>query len=332
MATCTSASATVMMHGGSGNHGICTVREQIVGFQGCCELAKSGVRGHGAALDIVKRRRSSGWWDSRSLSAQDRQEPMLHSDDMADPPSHLLEVAAGRIAPRLEKNGVRPFGMCHQIAEKTVSSEDLRFGGSFPGLTDQVGHRGQERLVMEATLGQIRVGAGVEPADPVFFPVFVRDDDHRNRLEPRIVLDVPHELDAVHPGHVDVTHHQIIMGAAHCIPAVDAVDRDVDRISTVFQQLPFELPDRDRIVDDQNPLGRANLLARRLRTASLPSLRPESMLSIERIRSSTSMIKTGQPFSSTDELLILGTLPSRGSSGETRRSRSPRKRSTITPK
>ena len=55
-------------------------------------------------------------------------------------------------------------------------------------------------------------------------------------------------------------------------------------------------------------------------------------MSTDRIRSSTSTIRTGQPSSSTEELLIFGTLPSRGSSGETRRSRSPRNRSTTTPK
>ena len=44
------------------------------------------------------------------------------------------------------------------------------------------------------------------------------------------------------------------------------------------------------------------------------------------------MISTGQPFSSTEELFMLGTLPSRGSSGVTRRSRSPRNLSTTTPK
>ena len=78
-------------------------------------------------------------------------------------------------------------------------------------------------------------------------------------------------------------------------------------------------------------LGPRVSCARRSRRDSFLIRRPPSRLSIERIRSSTSMISTGQPFSSTDELFRLGTFPSRGSSGVTRRSRSPRNRSIDDP-
>jgi hypothetical protein len=88
---------------------------KIVGFHVRREFTKSSVGVHCAFLDIVKRRRSAGRGSSRILSTQDRQEPVLDSDDMADPPSHLLKVPAGRIAPRLEENGIGPFSVCHEI-------------------------------------------------------------------------------------------------------------------------------------------------------------------------------------------------------------------------
>ena len=138
--------------------------------------------------------------------------------------------------------------------------------------------------------------------------------------------------DAVHPRHVDVADDQVVMARAHGVPAVDAVDRDVDGVAAALEQLPLQLADGDRVVDDQDPLRRARLACSAASAASLPSRRPESRLSIERIRSSTSTISTGQPSSSTEALLMLGTLPSRASSGETARSRSPRNRSTTTPK
>src|SRR5262249_40676522 len=116
-----------------------------------------------------------------------------------------------------------------------------------------------ESPVMEATFRQVRIGASVEPADAVFFSVFVRDNDHRDGPEPPILLDLPHELDTIHPGHVDVAYDQIIMRAADCIPAVNAVYCHITRVSRVDEHLPFELPDGDRIVDDQNSLGRTDL-------------------------------------------------------------------------
>ena len=73
-------------------------------------------------------------------------------------------------------------------------------GTSALRLADQVDDRFQERLVVEAALGQVAVGPGVQTANPVLFAVLVRDDHHRERLEPGVLLDVRDELDAVHPG------------------------------------------------------------------------------------------------------------------------------------
>ena len=53
--------------------------------------------------------------------------------------------------------------------------------------------------------------------------------------------------------------------------------------------------------------------------------------SIDRIRSSTSTISTGEPSSRMAAALRFGTLPSRGSSGRTTRSCSPRNASTTSP-
>ena len=41
---------------------------------------------------------------------------------------------------------------------------------------------------MEAALGQVGVGAGVESLDPVLLAVLVGDDDDRDRLELGVVL------------------------------------------------------------------------------------------------------------------------------------------------
>ena len=88
---------------------------------------------------------------------------------------------------------------------------------------------------METALGQVEVGAGIKAANPVFLTILVRDDDHRDRLEPSVFLDVLDELDSVHPRHVDVAHHQVVVGAADCVPAVNAVNCNVDRVAAVFE-------------------------------------------------------------------------------------------------
>ena len=52
---------------------------------------------------------------------------------------------------------------------------------------------------MKTALGMIIIGPRFEPAQTVFLAVLVRHDNHRHRLEPRILLDVPHEINTVHP-------------------------------------------------------------------------------------------------------------------------------------
>jgi hypothetical protein len=54
------------------------------------------------------------------------------------------------------------------------------------------------------------------------------------------------------------------------IPAIDAVDRHIDRVTPPFEELPLQLADGDRVVDDQDALGRlANLGRGRGRAAGV---------------------------------------------------------------
>jgi len=73
-------------------------------------------------------------------------------------------------------------------------------------------------------------------------------------LPGRVVLDERDEADAVHPRHVHVGHDQVVVHAADGIPAVHAVHGHVDGEAAGLEQLPLELTDGDRIVDDENPL------------------------------------------------------------------------------
>ena len=52
------------------------------------------------------------------------------------------------------------------------------------------------------------------------------------------------------------------MGGAYGIPAIHAVDGDIDVIAAAFEELAFELADGDRVVDDQDGAG---LFARPIR-------------------------------------------------------------------
>src|SRR5271166_2658289 len=144
------------------------------------------------------------------------------------------------------------------LPHHTVGSTRVLDRNSRPSalrLANQVYHRIQERLVVEAALGQVEVGAHVEAADPVFLTVLVRHDDHGNGLQPGVLLDVGNELDAVHTGHVDVADHQVVTPGTDRVPAVHAIDGDVHRVAAVLEQLPLELTDSDRIVHHQDSLG-----------------------------------------------------------------------------
>ncbi len=75
--------------------------------------------------------------------------------------------------------------------------------------------------------------------------------------------------DAVHPGHVHVADDQIILPRPQGVPAVHAVDGHIDGEPPALQELPLQLADGDRVVDDQHPLdpraGRARRRRRRRR-------------------------------------------------------------------
>ena len=127
------------------------------------------------------------------------------------------------------------------------------------GLADQVDDRLQQRLVVEAALGQVVVGAGLEAAQAVLLAVLVGHDHDRQRFQLRILLDQRDQLDAVHARHVDVGDDQVEVAAAHRVPAVHAVDRDLDLVAVVLEQLALAARARSA---SRRPPGRACAAAR----------------------------------------------------------------------
>ena len=170
----------------------------------------------------------------------------------------------------------------------------------------------------------------LQAAQPVLLALLVRDDDHRQVASALVVgADRAHQLQPVHARHVHVADDQV--EAARPAPGSSRPGRPPPppRRSRVAQQLPLHLADRDRVVHHQHALA-----ARRRGLGRLSQRRSEPVWmnwSIERIRSSTSAISTGEPSSRMAAALTFGTLPSRGSSGRTTRSCSPRNASTISP-
>ena len=118
IATCTMASLTVMIQGGSGNQGIRTVRDDVSGFR----LATKSLR---PAWQIRARAFRSSNVDggpslrpSGRLAAEDRQEALLNADQVIEPPAQLFVVAGGRLTPGVKEDRVGPFGMCHEVAQE----------------------------------------------------------------------------------------------------------------------------------------------------------------------------------------------------------------------
>lgn len=73
-------------------------------------------------------------------------------------------------------------------------------------------------------------------------------------------IDQGDELDAVHAGHVDIGDDEVEGVGAHRVPAVHAVDGDLDLEAVMVKQLALQLAHRQRIVDDEDAL--APLLSR----------------------------------------------------------------------
>ena len=140
---------------------------------------------------------------------------------------------------------------------------------------------------MEAAFVEIVISSGVEPFQAILFAAFVRDDDDRRALEPRVLLDVLDELQTVHARHVDVADHQVEVGIADRVPAIHAVHGDLDFVAAIRQQLAFGLANCERIIDDQNALlGGDGRVAGRLRSAQLAAVqqvfdRPQEVIDID---------------------------------------------------
>ena len=166
---------------------------------------------------------------------------------------------------------------------------------------------------MEAALGQVAVGAGVEAAHPVLLAVLVRDDDHGDRLQSRASCLI-----------VRTSSMPSIRGMSTSLTTRSILARRGPRSSR-----PCRRPRHRR----RSPGSRSCRSSSRTviessttrtrfgrRACGGPlggggrpfSRRPPSRLSIERTRSSTSTIRTGQPSSRTEALLMFGHLAQPG--------------------
>ncbi len=101
-------------------------------------------------------------------------------------------------------------------------------------------------------LGQVIVAAAFEPGDDVRSIGFGRDEDHRDKRQRRVALQLLDGFDAVELRHHDVEQYQIGPKLPDLFQRLDAVAGGDDLIA-----LPFEphLQDRDivgHVVDDQD--------------------------------------------------------------------------------
>ena len=118
------------------------------------------------------------------LDAVDPRHDQVHQDQVgAVAPGHRDRLGARRRPSR------RPGGRAPTDTTRRSASRARAMSLTIPiliasGFADQVGHRVEERLVVEAALGQVAVGAGVEAAHPVLLAVLVRDDHDGHRLQP----------------------------------------------------------------------------------------------------------------------------------------------------
>ena len=77
-------------------------------------------------------------------------------------------------------------------------------------VSDQIGHRPDERVVVKAAFGQIGIRSDLQAQQSVFLTILVRDDDDRQLCEPWVASSGPNQFDAVHPWHIDVRDQQVV--------------------------------------------------------------------------------------------------------------------------
>ena len=111
-------------------------------------------------------------------------------------------------------------------------------------LSDEIHHGLQKRFVVETALCQIIVGAGLQPALPVFRAVFVRHDHRGQGFQTGVFLDKGYQLDAIHARHIHVGDDEIKITRARGVPAIHAIHGNLDLVAVPCEQLPLQFAHR----------------------------------------------------------------------------------------
>ena len=114
-----------MTQGGSGNHGIRTVRDRVSGSGAAAKSRRPAWHVTASRLQILERRRRPVGWPAGRLSAQHRQEAVLNPDEVVQATAQLLVIAGRGLTPSSEEHRVGPLGVCHEVAQKTQHGKSL---------------------------------------------------------------------------------------------------------------------------------------------------------------------------------------------------------------
>jgi hypothetical protein len=112
-------------------------------------------------------------------------------------------------------------------------------------------HPGEEGGVLEG-LRQVVVAAGVESRDDVAGVGLRRHEDHRDRLEPGVALELAHDRDAVELRHHDVEEDQVRLELAGAGEPFLAVGCGLDLVAVRLEAHAQDLEVLRRVVDGED--------------------------------------------------------------------------------
>ena len=109
-----------------------------------------------------------------------------------------------------------------------------------------------EAFVLEGSLGEVEVGAGLEASAAVLFAIFVGEDDDRQTGEAGVFADLDDEFDSVHLGHIHIADEQVVFIEAKKVPGLLAVLGGGDGVACADEDTALCLAHSVRVVNDQD--------------------------------------------------------------------------------